>query len=159
VNSSSLDVSFDAAIDSGTGADGLTLALGNPAAGAKPTSVGVSGGGLGWSGIPGIAVALDTFQNGADPSGNFVGVATGVSPTNNDNLVWKATATTVPLLRNTTRHIHVLVSGGQLSVSVDGTQVLTTAVTLPPTTLIGFTGGDGGLTDRHAVSNVVITTG
>jgi hypothetical protein len=50
------------------------------------------------------------------------------------------------------------VSAGQLTVSVDGAQVLTTPVTLPAHTLLGFTGGDGGITDRHAVSNVAITT-
>ena len=158
VDSSYLDVSFDAAIDSGGGADGTTLALGDPASGARATSLGLNGGGLGWAGIPGIAVALDTYKNGTDPSNNFVGVATGFRATNNDNLIWKTTAPAVPPLRNTTRHIHVLVTGGQLSVSVDGAQVLTTPVTLPPQTLLGFTGGDGGITDRHAVSNVAITT-
>jgi hypothetical protein len=30
-------------------------------------------------------------------------------------------------------------------------------VTLPPEVLVGFTGGSGGLTDRHAVANIQIT--
>jgi len=158
VNSSYLDVSFDAAIDGGGGADGMTLALADLTAGATPTSLGVNGGGLGWAKIPGIAVALDTYQNGADPSNNFIGVANGFSAVHNDNLIWKATTSGVPALRNSTRHIHVVVSGGQLTVSVDGVQVLTTAVTLPAKTMIGFTGADGGITDKHAVSNIAITT-
>jgi len=158
VDSSYLDVSFDAAIDSGGGADGMTLALADPSKGAVPTSLGVNGGGLGWARIPGVAVALDTYQNGTDPSNNFIGVASGFSATNNDNLIWQATSTAVPPLRNTVRHIRVLVTAGQLSVSVDGAQVLQTPVTMPPNTLIGFTGADGAITDRHAVSNVSITT-
>ena len=158
VDSSYLDIAFDANIDGGGGADGMTLALGNPTLGATPQSLGVNGGGLGWAKIPGLAVALDTYANGTDPSNNFLGVATGFSPTVNDNLIWQATATNVPPLRLTTRHIHVVVSGGQLTASVDGVQVLTTPVALPAKTLIGFTGADGGITDRHAVSNVVITS-
>ena len=157
VPSGYLDVSFDAAIGGGGGADGLTLALADPA-GTTPTSVGLSGSGLGWSGINGVAVALDTFANGTDPSNNFVGVATGVDPANPANLTWKATATGVPDLRAATRHIQVHVALGQLTVSVDGVPVITTAVTLSPTTLIGFTGGSGLITDRHAVSNVVVTS-
>lgn len=76
VGSSDLDVTFDAAIDSGTGADGLMLALANPAKGTLPTAVGAVGSGLGWWGISGIAVALDTHQTTGAPSNNFVGVAT-----------------------------------------------------------------------------------
>ena len=42
-----------------------------------------------------------------------------------------------------------------LTVAVDGTQVLSQAVTLPASAYVGFTAGDGSLTNRHAVSNVV----
>ena len=51
------------------------------AAGAKPASLGASGGGLAWSGTHRFAVALDTHASGSDPSGNFVGLATGASRT------------------------------------------------------------------------------
>ena len=42
----------------------------------KPTALGNNGGGEGFSGITGIAVSLDTWQNTTDPSSNFVGIAT-----------------------------------------------------------------------------------
>jgi hypothetical protein len=103
-------------------------------------------------------VALDTYKNGTDPSSNFIGIATGSDPVTAGNLVWAATTTAnVPPLRGTVRHITVTVASGTLTVSVDGTQVLSAPVTLPMSTLVGFTGSTGGLTDRHAVSNVVIT--
>ena len=38
-----LTVAFDATIDQGTGADGMTFTFGDPAAGANPTSLGLAG--------------------------------------------------------------------------------------------------------------------
>jgi hypothetical protein len=43
-------------------------------------------------------------------------------------------------------------------VSVDGVQVINVAVTLPPSVLIGFSGGTGGSTDVHTISNTTIIT-
>ena len=68
-----------------------------------------------------MAVALDTFQNGADPSGNFVGIATGGTA---DALTWVATSSEVPALRPGTHHVDVRSSGGRLTVTVDGIQAL-----------------------------------
>jgi len=42
-------------------------------------------------------------------------------------------------------------------VTLDGTQVLDAAVTLPPKVLVAFTGGDGSLTDTHLVTNPVVS--
>ena len=157
VDTSYLNVSFDSTIDGGTGADGLTLGIADAAV-ATPTSVGAGGSGLGWSGIAGTAVALDTLQNGTDPSNNFIGVTSGSDPRQPGNLVWNATSTAVPALRGTVRHVQVQVVSGRMTVSVDGTAVLDAAVALPAKALIGFTGGDGQITDRHLVGNVVVTT-
>jgi hypothetical protein len=153
----SFTATFDATVSGGTGADGLSLAFGDAGAGAKPTSLGVVGSGLGWAGIPGFAVALDTHKNGTDPSGNFVGVATGHDAATPVNLIWGATATNIPSLRTAVRHIKVAILAGTLTVSVDGVQVISTSVTLPKSLLVGFTAGSGGLTDLHAVSNVAIS--
>ena len=158
VSSSSLSIGFDATISGGTGADGMALVLASSSAPA--TSIGDSGGGLGFAGISGTAVTLDTYQNwgSADPSANFLGVATGYSGST-DNLTYVATATTIPALRTATRHVDVTVSGGTLVVKVAGTQYISRGVTLGSTVLVGFTAGNGGLTDTHAVSNVTISTG
>ena len=149
---------FDALLENGTGADGLTFALLNAASG--PPVLGVDGGGLGFSGNSGIAVALDTYQNSQNPSANFVGVATGAGP-QPDTLTWGATSTAVATLHDSSSPIHVVVTTTTtgVTVSVNGTQVLSWTGTVPTSAYLTFTGGDGGLTDLHAVENVTITTG
>jgi hypothetical protein len=156
VNSTYIQATFDALIDSGSGADGLTLTFANPVAGATPASLGTGGGGLGFSGIPGLAVALDTYQTSTNPSSNFVGISDGGTTPGSDQLHWLATNTNVPALRGSPVHVVVTLASGVLAVSVNGSQVLSIAVALPPQVLVGFTGGNGGLTDRHAVTNVSI---
>ena len=147
VPTANLTASFDLRIDQGNGADGMALVLGNPASGALPTMVGGSGGALGAAGIPGIAVTFDTFKHGTDPSNNFVGVATTGS-----GLAYAQTSTAVPPLRNATVHVDVVVSSGQVKVSLNGTAYLTTAITVPVNAYVGFSGSTGGLTDRHQIT-------
>jgi hypothetical protein len=151
-----LDINYDALIDSGSGADGLTLTLADPARGAAATSIGAGGGGLGFSGVPGIAVALDTYRNAVNPSNNFIGISDGAGSTA-DRLHWLSTSTNVPPLRTAPRHVRATFTHGVLAVSVDGVSVLGTNVTLPGSVLVGFTGACGGLYDRHAVTNVSIS--
>ncbi len=159
LSSSTLDVSFDAYIGGGSGADGMTMVLADPSRGAKPTSLGANGGGLGFSGIPGLAVALDTYKNSVNPSNNFAGITDGPTTGGADLLHWVLTTSAIPKLFGATHHIRVLESGGTLTVFIDGTTALTSTISLPPNVLLGFSAGTGGSTDRHAVSNVVITTG
>ena len=83
-------------------------------------------------------MSLDTWQNTLDPSNNFVGIATTNSPTQSLNYV--ATNTSIPALRNTVHHIVVTTTSTGITVTMDGTQVLTYATTLPPYVLVGFTG-------------------
>ncbi|HEX7609074.1 MAG TPA: choice-of-anchor D domain-containing protein, partial [Solirubrobacteraceae bacterium] len=156
LDSRHLVVQFDQVIEGGSGADGQTLTLAD-ATKATAAALGVSGGGLGFSGIPGIAVAFDTFKSPGNPSGNFVGISDGAGATA-DQLHWLATATPVPSLRKVVRHIKVEALNGTLTVWIEGTQVLTRAVAaLPPRVLLGFTGGTGGQTDIHRVEKVVIS--
>lgn len=155
VSTKSLTVEFDASIGGGSGADGLTLTFADPSRGAAPTSLGAVGGGLGFSGIPGVAVALDTYRNAVNPSANFVGITDGPG-TQADYLHWTATTTTIPELRTATRHVKVQVAAGTMTVSIGGSVVLSTAVSLPPTAYLGFTGATGGSTDRHAISHLFV---
>ncbi|MFI8521121.1 choice-of-anchor D domain-containing protein [Streptomyces sp. NPDC085481] len=149
-----LHASFTTSLSGGNGADGLSLAL-LDAAGATPTALGAGGGGLGYSGLPGVAVTLDTYRNGADPSANFVGIATAGT---GDTLTYASTTTNVPSLRSGTHTVDVAVSGRTLTVSVDGTQRLSTSVaSLPPTAYLAFTGATGGKHDIHTVRKAAIT--
>ncbi|MEX0172651.1 choice-of-anchor D domain-containing protein [Streptomyces sp. LMG1-1-1.1] len=153
VPSARLRARFTATLSGGTGADGLALVL-LDATRATPTSLGNGGGGLGFSGLPGVAVTLDTYRNGNDPSANFVAVSTGGTGT---TLRYAATSTSVPALRTGSHVIDVNVTtAGRLIVLVDGTQVIDVAITLPPNVLVGFSAANGGLTDRHTVSGVRI---
>jgi hypothetical protein len=156
VDPRNMTVDFDAFVGGGTGADGMTFAIQNAAAtGASAAKVGVRGGGLGFSGISGLAVALVEYRNAANPSNNFVGITDGPQAGSTDLMRWLGTANLTPRLQNQTNHVRVTTAGGVLTVSVNGTQVLSRAVTLPASAYVGFTAGDGTLTNRHAVSNVV----
>lgn len=158
VPSSGLHASFTAELDGGTGADGLTLALLDPAA-ATATALGNAGGGVGFAGLPGTSVDLVTAWNSTVNSGNFVGIGSSTSGAAGD-LTFTATNTTVPSLRATTHVVTVdYTAAGHLVVQLDGTQVLDTAVQLQPSVLVGFTASNGGSDDNHIVRNVAITAG
>jgi hypothetical protein len=154
VSSSALTATFTETIDQGTGANGMAFVLAD-ASQTGPTALGGDGGSLGFMGIPGVAVALDTYQGAGDPSGNFVGLTDGRDPSTG-GLHWIATSTAIPPLRNSTHSVTVAVSGGTITVSLDGSQVLQHAVTLPPSVLVGLSAGTGELTDRHRVSSFLV---
>lgn len=149
-----LVVEFDQTIGSGTGADGQTLLFAD-ASKATPASLGEDGGGLGFAGIPGIAVAFDTYKNAANPSNNFVGVSDGLGA-GPGLLHWLATSSSIPGLRTATRHVKVEALSGTLTVWVEGTKTLSVAAALPAKVLLGFTGGSGYYTDVHKAANVTI---
>ena len=151
-----LSATFTTTIGGGgaTGADGMALVLADGST--EATALGSTGGGLGFSGIHGVAVALDTYQNAVNPSDNFVGVTNGpISSAHLGQLNWLTTDTAVANLR-TTHIFRVTLVGGTLSVTMDGVMILSTPVTVGPTVLLGFSGGNGSLTDTHAVSNVTV---
>ncbi len=153
-----IPTAFDAFIGQGSGADGLTLTLADATV-TKPSALGSNGGGEGFSGITGFAVSLDTYKNGVNPSNNFVGIANGPVPGAGNELNYLTTNSSIAPLRNTWHHFVVTTSSTGITVTMDGVQVLSYATSLPPSVLVGFTAGTGGLTDVHEVQNVVITTG
>jgi len=152
-----ISAAFDAFIGSGSGGDGLTFTLADASA-TTPTALGVNGGGEGFSGIKGIALSLDTQKNTVNPSSNFVGIANGPGPSANE-LNYVTTNSSIPSLRNVVHHFVVTTSSTGMTVTMDGTQVLTYTGSLPPSVLVGFTAGTGGANDVHQVQNVSITTG
>lgn len=155
VKTNGLTATFTARIGGGSGADGMTFVLLNPSD-SSPTSLGDSGGGLGYSSLDGVAVALDTYQGSTDPSANFLGVATGVQGA---DLHWTTTSTGIRPLRGQAVPVTVAVRDGQLTVRIGSTLKLTADVgaVLGPTAYVGFTAGTGGATDNHdvVVSSVV----
>jgi hypothetical protein len=153
-------IEFDAFIGGGTGADGLALVIGDATRGSVPTSLGASGGGLGFSGITGLAVALDTYKNSVNPSSNFLGVTEGPTSSTTPNLLrWLGAFNLAPPLRNATNHVKIVTVNSIMTIWVDGTQIISHSETLSASAYLGFSGGTGGLNDRHAVSHVVVTLG
>ena len=112
----------------------------------QPTALGVNGGGEGFSGITGIAVSLDTWKNAVNPSNNFVGIANGPVPGAGNELNYVATNTSIPSLRNTMHHFVVTTTSTGITVTMDGTQVLTYAPACRPTCSSGSPGGPAGST-------------
>lgn len=157
VSTTGLHVHFTAQLSGGTGADGLAFDL-LDATKSTPTSLGSSGGALGYGGLTGVAATLDTYQNTGDPSANFYGVATGATGSGHDSLSYAATAPAATALRTGTHTVDVTVTQAGLSVSLDGGTALTAKVSVPAQALLAFSAGTGGLTDVHAISNVTITT-
>ena len=155
VSSAYLAVSFTSFIGSGTGGNGTAFVLAD--ASDAPTSLGSPGAGLGFAGIPGVAVALDTEQDPGNPSANFVGVTDGpLSGTGPPELHWLATDTAVrPLLGPD--QVTIVLDHGVVTVTVDSVQVMDQVVAIGPKVLVGFTGSTGALTDIHSVSNVSIS--
>ncbi|HLN43629.1 MAG TPA: IPT/TIG domain-containing protein [Acidimicrobiales bacterium] len=150
-----ISAAFDAFIGSGSGADGMTFTLADASV-THPTALGVTAGGEGFSGITGIAVSLDTWQNTSDPSSNFVGIAT--TNTAQQQLDYVSTNSSIPSLRNTVHHFVVTTTSTGITVTMDGTQVLNYTTSVPSSVLVGFTGATGGFNDVHQVQNVSITT-
>lgn len=155
VPSNGLSAQFTTRIGGGTGADGMTFALLN-AQSASAKSLGGSGALMGFGGLPGAAVVLSTVHATGYPSNNFVGIATGAS---GGRLTFAATSTSVPALRPGAHTVGVKVSGGTITVKVDGKQVLSKAVSLPASVLPAFTASTGTATDNHAITSATISAG
>jgi hypothetical protein len=142
---------FDGYIGGGGGADGMTFTfLDGYAYGGY---AGADGGGLGYSGLNGVAVTMDTWMNDADPSSNFMGIATSGT---GSAITYAATNTSVPSLR-TTHAYDIAYNAGQLVVKVDGVQYFNQTIALPAVIMPSFTAGTGGASDQHSVSNIVMT--
>ena len=148
-----LIVEFDQTIDGGSGADGQTLTFADATQSRADRARANRAAGSASRGIPGIAVAFDTYKNSGQPLEQLrrhhrrPSAGAGL-------LHWLATSTAIPALRTATRHVKVETLNGTLNVWVEGTKYLSTAVTLPPKVLVGFTGGTGGSNDIHKVANV-----
>ena len=149
-----LRICVDAFATGGTGADGMTVALIDPAQG--PTALGDGGSALGFAGTPGIggksaAVALDTFPGAGEPGTDFLAIMKpGVAG------YLAASAVGVPDQSLVGVPLDITVAGGVLTARIGTTIVTQAPVTLPPTVLVGFTAGNGAVSDQHVVRHVVI---
>jgi hypothetical protein len=153
-----LTATFNATISGAAaqGADGMTFAL-LDASSATSHSLGGNGGGLGVSGLTGVFVSLDTYGTmGVYGSANWCGI--GTTTASAQTIVAHNSALAATLRNGGAHAIGITVTtASHIVVTIDGTQVLDAAVTLPTSTLVAYTAGTGSLTDTHTVATPVIT--
>jgi Abnormal spindle-like microcephaly-assoc'd, ASPM-SPD-2-Hydin len=140
------------------GKSGMTLAL-LPAGSAGPRSLGGRGGQLGFGGLRGVAVVLQTGRFPRQPSGNLVGVATS-SPSTGLHFVRYTRA--VPNLASGAHRIGVTVADRTVRVYVDGNQVLSVVLpagVIPASALVAFTGARLATTGTPVVSRASMVSG
>lgn len=152
MSSNGLQARFTTHMGGGSGADGLAFGM-LDASKSTVKSMGSGGGQLGFGGLPGVGIALETYPK------NLVGIATGAS---GGGLQFAATNTHIPNLRSGTHVVSVGVAGSApatVTVKIDGTQYLSAQVNMPSQVLAAFTGATGGLDDLHSVSGVSVSSG
>jgi Immunoglobulin domain/Immunoglobulin I-set domain len=140
-------------------ADGFALVLGDPSLGATLTSVGMPGEGLGAEGIPGFVLAFDDYEDPGDPPVPYLGVGRGevaywenVYYTVNESITRLASpGVTV------SNNFVVSIVQGMMTVTMNGTQVFSGAVTVPPVAYLYFTAATGADYEQTVISNLSAT--
>ncbi len=140
-------------------ADGFAMVLGDPSLGATLTSLGATGSGLGAEGIPGFVLGFDTFHNAGDPPVPYLGVGRGETALWENP--WINVNTNIPAIAmfgSTISHDYtVTIVQGQMTVTMDGTQVFSGAVTVPPVAYFYMTASTGGSFEQAVISNLSAT--
>ena len=140
-------------------ADGFTVVFGDPSLGATPTSEGAQGMGLGAKGIPGTVFGFDTYHNAGDPPVPYVGVGRGEAALFENP--WFNVNTSIPVLvasGMTISHDYAIsIEQGQMTVTLDGVQVMSGSVTIPAVAYFYITASTGGSYEQAVISNVSAT--
>jgi Immunoglobulin domain len=186
ISTANFTISFTVAMSGGTDpADGFTMILADPSQGATTASIGTLGEGLGAAGIPGLVLGWDMYQNGNDDGGAlendcsantlngacdpitvpYVAIGSGVgnlweNPWTyvNGNLnTQSSTDYSAQTFANATHSYVVTVAAGVMTVTMDGYELLTGPVSLPPVAYLGFTASTGGDEEAVTFSNLTAT--
>jgi hypothetical protein len=164
--SAPFDATFKFRAADGSGADGLAFVVAKAASAdaLSPFGDGAvnAGYGLGYLGMDGFAVEIDTFMDvgNGDPNGNHVSLVR----TSDGSHVLNGTPASLLLRSTSARTAHVRFTGTHLTVDIDGARTID--ADLPsgfarPTGSVfyGFTGASSALNDRHAVSDLSLIVG
>jgi hypothetical protein len=156
-----LQISFTVATSNATTppADGYAVVLGDPSLGATLTKNGAFGSGLGAQGIPGVVIVFDDYHDTNDPPVPYIAVTRG--ETNLFRNPYFFLNTNVPALAtpgSTVSHDYVVsIVQGAMTVTMDGLQVFSGNVTVPPVAYLYFTASTGDFSEQTVVSNVSVT--
>lgn len=153
VNAEQVEIEFLFYVSGGSGADGFSMTALDVD---RMTSfVGLTGGGIGYAGMPGWSIEVDTYYNSNDPTSadhvafTFDGVVG--SP-----VIWAP----LPEMEDGQWHsMRVAVNAPHVLVEVDGTVYLDQNVTgnLNFPAYIGFTAATGSLTNYHRIDALTVT--
>ncbi len=161
ISTGDVELSFTVTLSnpSATPADGFAVVLGDPSLGATPTSLGATGMGLGAEGIPGVVLGFDTYLNAGDPPIPYVGVGRGETAL--WEKPWVNVNSNIPALvaggMTITHNYTVSIIQGALIITLDGQQVISGNITVPPTAYLYVTASTGGSWETTVVSNVIAT--
>ena len=152
VTSDNVVIEFEFYASGGSGADGISLTALDVD---RMTSfVGGSGGGLGYLGLPGWSIEIDTYHNGHDPTsqdhlsfhvdGNVGSPAAWVALPDMEDGAWHSAA--------------IAVVGNHVVVAIDGTTYMDTTIDglIPFSAYVGFSAATGSLTNYHLIDALAV---
>jgi len=161
ISTGDIQLSFTVTLSnpSSTPADGFTIVLGDPSLGATPTSLGTPGMGLGAEGIPGTVFGFDTYHNAGDPPVPYLGVGRGEAAL--FEKPWFNVNTSIPVLvavgMSISHDYTVSIVQGQMTITMDGVQIMSGNVTPPPVAYLYVTASTGGSYEQAVISNLSST--
>lgn len=154
VQSGEIDISAYFYVSGGSGADGTTVTALD--ANRMTSFLGASGGGIGYQGLPGWTVEVDTYYNrGRDPTSED-----HVSVHIDGDVAAPVTWAALPDMEDGQWHeLHVQANGTWFTVSVDGVTYIDEEIeglTEFPS-YVGFSAATGGKTNDHLIDSLVVT--
>lgn len=155
----SMHARFRVFIGGGNGADGVALVLAQtstPTTGLQPTG---SGALLGYRGMTGVAVELDTYRNGMEPAAEHVALTRA---SDGAHVVYAAPPVTLDC--DCVRTVDVWLKAGRVRVRVDDQAALDEPIapgdfTAGGTYYLGFTAATGGRDNQHAILESLFVAG
>lgn len=149
VSSDSVNIEFDFYVSGGSGADGISLTAID--VDRMTTFVGGTGGGIGYYGLPGWSIEVDTWYNGEhnDPT-TADHVSVHIDGDVNSPLAWA----TLPEMEDEAWHRAMIdVEGSHMRVWIDDALYIDQSIAglVPFDAYVGFTAATGGSTNWHLI--------
>ena len=153
VNAEQVEIEFLFYVSGGSGADGFSLTALD--VDRMTGFVGSTGGGIGYAGMPGWSIEVDTYYNSNDPT-PADHVAFAFDGAVGNPVIW----TPLPEMEDGQWHtMRVEVNAPHVLVEIDGTVYLDQNITgnLNFPAYIGFTAATGSLTNYHRIDALTVT--
>lgn len=155
VDSDDIEIDFAFYVSGGTGADGISVTALDSTR--MSGFVGVEGGGIGYQGLPGWSIEVDTYYN---PENNDPTDLDHVSFHIDGEISYYHAWATLPEMEDGAWHdMSIVVSGTRVTVAIDGVvyidQDVPAIVNFPA--YIGFTAATGSLSNSHLIDTLIVT--